>query len=110
MVASSFLADYRAAAAEREALGIPALDCESFEADDVLATLTTIVGESDLDVLLVSGWDGESYVIETLDEAQVVRPERSAVGGPARLSPADCLKPLADQPDLRRLPAVDSSG
>ncbi len=39
MVASSFLADYRAAAAEREALGIPALPLTAAEAQDLTELL-----------------------------------------------------------------------
>ena len=39
MVASSFLADYRAAAAEREALGIPALPLTAAQAQDLTELL-----------------------------------------------------------------------
>ena len=68
-----------------EALGIPALQMEGYEADDIIATLTTRARAADLDVLVLSG-DRDAF--QLVDDHVTVLYPRKGVSDLARMDPA----------------------
>ena len=67
------------------ALRIPFVEMEGFEADDIIATLTTRAEEADVDVVIVSG-DRDAFQLVT-DRVSLLYPVRG-VSEVARMDPA----------------------
>jgi DNA polymerase I len=86
------------------AMGIPALEVEGFEADDIIATLATSAEREDFDVLICTG-DRDTFQLVT-DYVTVLYP-RKGVSDLARMTPAAVeekygLKPV-QYPDFAAL-------
>ncbi len=69
-----------------DAMGIPALKVDGFEADDILATLATQAVEEDFDVLLLTG-DRDAFQLVN-DRTTVLYPKKG-VSDLARMGPAE---------------------
>ncbi|MCW2747901.1 MAG: polymerase [Nocardioidaceae bacterium] len=87
-----------------EALNIPVFEKPGFEADDVIATLTTQAEAAGLDTLIVSG-DRDSFQLVT-DHTTILYPKRG-VSDLARMTPAAVQEkygiPPAQYPELAAL-------
>ncbi len=86
------------------ALDIPVLEAEGFEADDVIATLSTQAESAGMDVLVCSG-DRDAF--QLVDEHVTVLYPRKGVSDLARMDPAAVLQrygvPPRRYPDLAAL-------
>ena len=69
-----------------DAMGIPAIKVDGFEADDILATLSTEAVEKDFDVLLLTG-DRDAF--QLVDNRTTVLYPKKGVSDLARMGPAE---------------------
>jgi DNA polymerase-1 len=68
-----------------DALGIARLSVPGYEADDIIATLTTLAGRDGLDVLIVTG---DRDVLQLVDEHTTVLMTRRGISEMTRFTPA----------------------